>query len=198
MPKNIWAVGRNYSDHAKEMNAPVPKEPMVFLKSGSCLVHDRTVPLDTRLLPVHHELEIAYRLDDHLEPSEMALALDLTARTQQGHAKENGLPWTLAKSFRNSCPISHFVPVPKNLPVIAFELMVNGQVRQSARSTDMIFDVNVLLKHLISFFPVESGDIVLTGTPSGVGSVMPGDTLVGTARSDLGHSIRAEWVFFQA
>lgn len=194
-PRNIWAVGRNYSDHAKEMNSPVPKEPMIFLKSGACLVKTHEVPLDPELFPIHHEIEVAIKIDSHFQASEIALALDLTARAEQTRAKSEGLPWTLAKSFRNSCPISDFISVPNELPEIRFELFVNGESRQRGSTHNMIFSAAEIIAFLRSKFPLEPGDIILTGTPSGVGPLNPGDSVSATATSSLGHEIKKTWSF---
>ena len=100
----VWAIGRNYSKHAQEMGSPTPKEPVVFLKSPATIHEGKTLRLPTWSQEIHHELEIAVRIGKNNAPSDIALALDLTARDKQTELKEKRLPWAMAKSFNQSCP----------------------------------------------------------------------------------------------
>lgn len=180
---SIWAIGRNYKDHAKEMNAPVPTRPLVFLKSFASI--NQSSPLDLpREIPgeIHHELELAVLLGEDLKPSKVALALDLTARDLQAEAKKKGEPWTLAKSFRNACPMSPWINYQDEnwFQSLQFQLTVNGNTRQQGQSKDMIFSLSELLKFLKTNVPLLPGDIILTGTPQGVGPLMPGDEVQAT------------------
>lgn len=179
MIQNIWAVGRNYAEHAKELGNEVPQQPLIFLKAGSCVTRDEIVHLPDWAKDVHHEVELALRFDENLQITEACIALDLTERTIQNQLKTKGLPWTLAKSFKNACPISPFIDVSdlselKNLDVI---LKVNGQVRQTGNTAQMIFPFEKLVEHVKKHFPVIAGDLLLTGTPSGVGPMTSGDLL---------------------
>jgi len=173
----LWCVGRNYADHAKEMQQTVPAEPLIFLKAGACLTQKKQVPLPAFSQEIHHEIELAVKLGPDLKPSLIALALDLTARDAQAEAKKRGQPWTLAKSFYHSCPVSPWFTYQgdKWFALLEFSLHVNGELRQKGCSAKMIFNLPSILTFLRSRFPVQPGDIVLTGTPSGVGPLRIGD-----------------------
>lgn len=193
--KNIWAVGRNYADHAKELGNTVPAQPMIFLKAGTCATLDSSIQIPKWTEDVHHELEIALQWDDKLHFSQMTLALDLTERKKQAELKSLGHPWTLAKSFTNSCPIA-----TQWTPYIAHEtytlsLFKNQKLVQNGKSSDMIHTILNLKKFVESHFPVASGDLLLTGTPAGVGPLAAGDQL----RAELRNShhevlIEQSWV----
>ena len=179
--RHIWAVGRNYVDHAKEMNADLPNSPLFFLKAGGCLVDSSKITIPSWSNNIHHELEIALRVKEKngaLHFSEMALALDLTERDFQSEAKRKGQPWTLAKSFTGSCPVSSWISYDANT-VYSFQLLVNGSLRQSGDTTKMIFSPAELLSFANTHFPIENGDILLTGTPAGVAQIHAGDHLDG-------------------
>lgn len=180
MIRNIWAVGRNYADHAKELGNSVPSEPFIFLKAGSsALIDQEEILLPKWCEEVHHELEIALRFDEQLNFSEMALALDLTERKKQNQLKEKGLPWTLAKSFTNSCPLSKSFPFANinDLKNADLMLKINGEIRQQGNTNQMIFSFDILADFVKTHFPVCAGDWLLTGTPAGVGKLNPGDKL---------------------
>lgn len=180
---NIWCVGRNYSEHAKELGNEVPSAPLIFLKAGSCRHEGPLIQLPAWTQEVHHELEIAFQFDQNLRPLMVALALDLTERHFQNQLKSKGQPWTLAKSFTGACPMS----APKTLQslgglnsVLHWELSleVNGQVRQRGRMSEMIYPLEVLESYLKAHFPVQPGDWLLTGTPAGVAALKSKDQLV--------------------
>jgi acylpyruvate hydrolase len=184
LSRNIWAVGRNYADHASEMKVEVPDKkkhsPLFFLKAGSSLTTSSRIQLPTWSREIHHEIELAYLIDENMQFSHITLALDLTARDAQNVAKEKGQPWTLAKSFTNSCPIGNWISLAeidqqKNLE---FDLSVNNQVAQIGSFSDMIFNPSELLDFAKKHYPLIPHDIILTGTPSGVGLLTAGDTLV--------------------
>lgn len=181
-PKSIWAIGRNYSEHAREMGSTVPKEPLVFLKSVGCIVHEgKLVTLPKFSQSVNHELELALRVSEDLKSfSHYTLALDLTARDFQNEAKKNGTPWTPAKSFKDACPLGSWIPVRNqdDLIPLEFELLISGELRQKGKTLDMIFKPLEILRFLNSQFPLSHGDVVLTGTPSGVADVKAGDIAI--------------------
>lgn len=201
MIRNIWAVGRNYGAHAKEMGAVVPSKPMIFLKAGSSATLKREVSLYPGSSDIHHEVEIALRfgtaVDSAGHPSfdGAALALDLTARDIQAKLKADAHPWTLAKSFKQSCPISPMIALTGLVPHFQFELAVNGEIRQIGDTHDMIFNFETLRKYVAENFPVEPGDLLLTGTPSGVGLLKAGDIATAVFKSTEGHEGHMEWVF---
>lgn len=200
---NIWAVGRNYSDHAKEMGATVPSKPMIFLKAGSTALTDDSVKLWRGSNDIHHEVEIALRFGSFgrgpggdLKFDAAALALDLTARDLQTKLKADGHPWTLAKSFIASCPMGPTIEISNEVPHFEFEFSVNGSVRQHGNTEDMVFGFEDLRRYCLECFPVQPGDWLLTGTPSGVGRLLPGDIGQAWMRSSLGHESQMHWRFF--
>jgi len=188
---NVWCIGRNYVEHAKELGNAVPtEEPVIFLKSSSAVR-----PLESGLLAFadetfHHEIELVLLVGKHVPLGALAvgqevdcvsavgLGLDLTRRGKQSELKKAGLPWTLAKSFCGGALLSPFTTVPTtDIAGISFKLNINGEVKQSGHVSQMIFDVPSILRYLNSFVPLLPGDLVFTGTPSGVGPVRQGDTL---------------------
>ena len=145
--QSIWAVGRNYKDHAVEMKAEIPTEPFFFLKAGSCIETSSKIVLPDWSKDVQHELEIALWLDENLSFSHITLALDLTARDAQTAAKAKGLPWTLAKSFKGACPLGPWVSLNdvQSIEALNFKLIKNAQDSQIGHYNDMIFKPNQLL-----------------------------------------------------
>src|SRR4051812_29212882 len=123
--RNIWAVGRNYAEHAKEMKVEVTETPMFFLKAGSCITKGRIISLPSWSNDVHHEIELAFLIDQNLNFSHVTLALDLTARDAQSAAKAKGQPWTKAKSFIGACPLGNWISLDqiKNLESLNFSLV---------------------------------------------------------------------------
>lgn len=188
----VVCVGRNYAAHAKELNNPVPDEPLLFIKPGSavvCPVNGFNIPQDRGA--VHFEIEIAVLIGKPLSRSPCeeeiidaisgyAPALDLTLRDVQDELKQKGWPWEVAKSFDGSCVIAPFVVSDKvsdpcNIDV---RLSVNGEVRQQGNSSEMINPVVPLIQHIAGHFSLQPGDVVLTGTPAGVGPLESGDQLI--------------------
>lgn len=189
--KNIWAVGRNYIDHAKEMNAEIPTEPLIFLKAGSTLNTNSKIILPKWSEQVHHEIEIALKVDADLNFCAIALAIDLTARDLQAQAKKNGAPWTQSKSFSGACPVSAWIPIKdiENLAKhLSFALLKNNQLVQAAKMTEMIFSAPVILDYIKKYFPLCENDIILTGTPAGVAQLRSGDQIVANLYNTLQQS----------
>ena len=193
MSFNIWAVGRNYSEHMRELNttpAQPAQYPMIFLKAGSALVKDgESFSLPAFTQDIHHEVEIALRFakdaKGELKIDAFTIGLDLTAREVQDTLKAARHPWTLAKSFKNSAPMGNWHVLPRvaepsehpELQNLSFSLHVNDELRQSGSVTDMIFSMQVVCDYLRQNFPVEAGDVVMTGTPAGVSKIKPHDIL---------------------
>jgi 2-keto-4-pentenoate hydratase/2-oxohepta-3-ene-1,7-dioic acid hydratase in catechol pathway len=183
----VYCIGRNYADHAKELNNPVPKgEPIVFLKSPSSLRPCASGPLAFADETFHHEAEIVARIGRPValgargswdDVDALALGLDLTRREVQSRLKEKGLPWTASKSFAGSAVLGAFLPLSSfaDRDAIAFTLHVNGELRQTGNSRDMLFPVEELITHLARFCPLQPGDLIYTGTPAGVGPLRKGD-----------------------
>ena len=169
----IWCVGRNYAEHAKELGNAVPSSPVIFLKpTSSVLISGGVLHLPPDSKRVDHEVElvVARAADGSLRA---AVGIDFTARDIQEELKKKGLPWTAAKGRPGFAALGPFVPA--KLPA-ALSLSVNGSVRQQGSSTaEMIFSVPQLLEYLEETYGLRPGDIIFTGTPSGVGPVAAGD-----------------------
>lgn len=185
----LWCVGRNYRDHAKELNNPIPSKPLIFIKPGACLSQDSQIALPSFTSDIHHECELAVQLNTQLRPERLALALDLTARSVQDELKKKGEPWTLAKAFKGACPISNSIPMPKDFTNLQFEFYKNSQIVQKGSPKEMIFSLETLLDYLQKHFPIAPEDWILTGTPSGVGPLKPGDQL----KAQIPGILAAEW-----
>lgn len=194
--RNIWAIGRNYAEHAKELGNAVPTKPMIFLKAGSSAsVNSNEIILPYWAEDVHHEVELALKFGSHLQVIEGAVALDLTERTFQSEAKKAGHPWTLAKSFTNAAAVSSFFMIRKleELKDLRIRLWVNDELRQDGRTSQMIFPVEEIIHYVKERFPVCPGDLLLTGTPSGVGPLRAGDRVKAEIEGMITHS----WVVQQ-
>lgn len=188
----VVCIGRNYAEHAKELNNPVPSEPLLFIKPGSCAVPLEggfAIPADRGA--VHYEAEIAVLIGKPLsrQPSReeildaisgFAPVLDLTLRDVQARLKEKGYPWEIAKSFDGACVLAPFVPgdAVEDTTDIGIRLTINGDVRQDGNSRDMLNPILPLIQHICGHFSLQPGDVVLTGTPVGVGPLNSGDSLV--------------------
>lgn len=195
IPPCIWGIGRNYKDHAIEMNANIPEAPLVFLKSGGCALQSaRQFQIPNFVENLHHELEIAVCLDGNHKPERVALALDLTARDIQAKVKAKGHPWSLAKSFKESCPLSSWIPFEHYdwFSKLEFQLEVNREIKQRGQTRDMIFPLESLIAYLGAHYPLQKGDIILTGTPAGVGPLKAGDEIKGTLQGLISWDLKIE------
>ena len=193
----IICVGRNYAEHAKELNNPVPDDPVIFLKpDSSLLTGNQDFYLPEYSQDVHHECELVLRVGkqgkyvsrefglSYLDG--VALGIDFTARDLQTKAKEKGLPWTLAKGFHGAAPVSAIKDISgyPDLRNLRFALEVNGQVRQQGFTGDMIFDIGFLIEFITRYMVIQPGDLIYTGPPKGVARVQTGDHLVGTLEGE--------------
>ena len=185
---SLWCIGRNYAEHALELGNMVPSAPVVFLKPASSLTNDgATLNWPADIGAVHHEVEmvVAIGCGGSWIPRESALAhvagyavgIDLTARDLQAKAKAAGLPWTEAKGRDGFAPLSRFVSAADvaDPAALALTLRVNGALRQEGCTADMLWDLPALIAYLSERFTLRPGDLVFTGTPPGVGPLMPGD-----------------------
>lgn len=186
----LWCIGRNYREHAKELNNPIPAKPLIFIKPEGAVTRTSQILLPANCGPIHYECELAVKLDAELKPSSLALALDLTARSVQDELKKKGEPWALAKGFIGSCPVSAEIPFPADFTNLQFEFYKNSHLAQRGAVSDMIFSLPVLLEYLIQHFPVLPGDWILTGTPAGVGPLASGDVL----KAQIPGRLEASWV----
>ena len=186
----IICIGRNYSEHAKEMNSPVPDVPVFFIKPDTALLRNNNAfyyPSFTKDL--HYELEVVLkicRLGKSISErfanryySEVGLGIDFTARDLQKTCKEKGLPWEIAKAFDYSAAVSPFIPKEElgDLTNLEFRLEKNGVVVQRGNTADMLFSFDKLISYVSGYVSFRIGDLLFTGTPAGVGSVVIGDRL---------------------
>ncbi len=189
----IICIGRNYSEHAKELGNSVPTEPVIFCKPDSSVL-PRSNPL---YIPewtndLHYEVELIIKIDrlgKFIEKqfasryySSVGLGIDFTARDVQEDLKKKGLPWEKAKSFDGSAVIGKDFISMDDFPDrmnIRFELKKNGTIVQKGNSADMIFDFDSIIENTSKYFTLKIGDLIYTGTPSGVGKVEVGDVLEG-------------------
>lgn len=187
----IFAVGRNYAEHIKELNNERPEEPVIFTKPDTAILRNNApfyYPDFSK--DIHHEVELVLRISKEGKNVQekfaskyfdaIAVGIDFTARDLQQKAKEKGLPWDIAKGFNGSAPVSDkFIPVAefKSLKDINFSLSINGGIRQQGNTSLMIFSFEYIISYLSRFFTLRTGDLIFTGTPKGVGPVSVGDTL---------------------
>ena len=194
-------IGRNYLDHIQELNNTVPDEALLFMKPAPALCHlSEPVVIPSYKGECHNELEVAILLSQSLckaTPDDAlaaiwgaGLALDLTLRDVQSELKAQGYPWERAKAFDRSCPVSAFAPVTQtgDLTDIHFTLTVNDTVRQQGHTAMMIRPVAELIAEMSHIFTLQPGDIILTGTPKGVGPLNAGDRI----RAELGELMSVE------
>jgi 2-keto-4-pentenoate hydratase/2-oxohepta-3-ene-1,7-dioic acid hydratase in catechol pathway len=192
-PSKIVCIGRNYSEHAKELGHDVPKEPLFFLKPPSSIIaNGDAIELPPQSQQVEHEGEIGLVIGKRLRnasPRDAATAIraivalnDVTARDLQKKDSQ----WTRAKGFDTFCPIGEPGPVPNDLSTLTVVTRVNGKERQRGSASEMIFSIPDVLAYVSNVMTLEPGDVVATGTPAGVGTLQPGDEveveIVGVSR----------------
>jgi len=187
----IICIGRNYVDHARELNNPVLERPVVFMKPASALlVNQKPFYYPDFTNDLHYECELVIKIAKngrHVQPEfaadyyqEVTLGIDFTARDLQKACKAKGHPWEIAKGFDGSAVLGEFVSLEQlDRNAMAFELFKNGQRVQRGNTQDMIFPIEDLIVYLSRFFKLQMGDLIYTGTPAGVGPVAIGDQLEG-------------------
>ena len=188
----IIAIGRNYQEHAKELNNPIPTEPVVFLKPDTALLKEGKAFYHPDFSnDIHFEVELIIKIGkegkhittkfarNYIEA--IGLGIDFTARDLQQKCKEKGLPWEIAKAFDHSAPIGEFIPLNEipDLNAIQFSLKQNQIVVQNGNSADMIFSFDDIISYVSQRFTLKKGDLIFTGTPAGVGKINIGDLLEG-------------------
>jgi 2-keto-4-pentenoate hydratase/2-oxohepta-3-ene-1,7-dioic acid hydratase in catechol pathway len=186
----IFAIGRNYAEHIKELNNERPDEPVIFTKPDTAILkNNEPFYYPSFSKDIHHEVEILLKIDKegknidekfaHKYYKEIGIGIDFTARDLQQKAKDKGLPWDIAKGFNGSAPISEFIPLTeiKDLHNLNFSLKVNGEYKQQGNTSLMLFSFDYIIAYLSKFFTLKKGDIIFTGTPKGVGPVKAGDKL---------------------
>jgi acylpyruvate hydrolase len=188
----IIAVGRNYAEHAKELNNPVPDVPVIFMKPDTALLKDNKPFYHPEFsTDIHHEVEIVLKVcreGKHISEQfagnyfqEIGLGIDFTARDIQQRHKEKGLPWELAKAFDNSAVVSRFVPKAdfNDLYNLNFSLEVNEKPVQRGNTRDLIFSFERIISFVSAYITLKTGDLIFTGTPAGVGKISIDDHLAG-------------------
>ncbi|RPI04760.1 MAG: FAA hydrolase family protein [Ignavibacteriae bacterium] len=186
----IICLGQNYAEHAREMKFEVPASPVFFFKPPSAIIHNGgQIVLPEISNDVHHEVEMTVLIGEkgsHIHRSAAlkhvagyGIGLDLTMRDIQLEAKKKGLPWSLAKGFDTSAPVSEFIPAetvgdPGSFHV---QLLINGNLRQSSSTDKFVFPVDKVISYISQFITFEPGDIIFTGTPEGVSKITHGDKL---------------------
>lgn len=186
----VVCVGSNYAKHIKEMGSAIPEEPVIFIKPETALCDiTQSIVIPKDFGAVHHEIEMAILIGMPLKNADedrvsrsiagYAVALDLTLRDLQAKFKKAGQPWEKSKSFDGSCPISGFIPISNSndLQNVQLSLEINGEVRQEGSTRDMITPILPLISYMSRFFTLRAGDVILTGTPEGVGPLASGDML---------------------
>jgi acylpyruvate hydrolase len=187
----IFAIGRNYAEHIKELNNERPDEPVIFTKPDTAVLRNNApfyYPEFSK--DVHYETELVLRVCKEGKNIQekfagkyydsIGIGIDFTARDLQQKAKEKGLPWDIAKGFNGSAPVSDkFLPVDafSDLKNINFSLKLNGEIKQQGNTSLMLFGFDYIISYLSKFFTLRTGDFIFTGTPQGVGPVKVGDTL---------------------
>jgi 2-keto-4-pentenoate hydratase/2-oxohepta-3-ene-1,7-dioic acid hydratase in catechol pathway len=187
----IICIGLNYRQHALEMGWTLPAEPVVFLKPDSALLkNNKPFFLPGFSENIHYEVEIVIKISklgksisSRFAPryfDEVTLGIDITARDIQGRQAAAGYPWELSKCFDGAAPIGTFIPVStiRDMADIDFRLEINEKVVQKSNTSDMIFSINEIIEYVSGYFTLKTGDLIFTGTPSGVGQLKRNDNLV--------------------
>ncbi|HET8829296.1 MAG TPA: fumarylacetoacetate hydrolase family protein [Pelobium sp.] len=188
----IIAIGRNYAEHAKELNNEIPENPVLFLKPDTAVLKNNKPFYHPNFSKeVHHEIEVVLKICKegkfiaekfaYKYYEEIGLGIDFTARDVQAQQKAKGLPWEIAKAFDNSAPVSEFIAKTEfeDLNNLEFSLQVNDEVKQSGNTSQMLHSFNKLISYASQYFTLKKGDLIFTGTPAGVSKVNIGDQLKG-------------------
>jgi 2-keto-4-pentenoate hydratase/2-oxohepta-3-ene-1,7-dioic acid hydratase in catechol pathway len=188
----IICVGRNYAEHAKELNNDVPSEPVLFMKpKTAALFEGKPLYYPEFTNDLQYECEVVVKVCKngkyikekfaHKYYNAVTLGIDFTARDLQQEQKKKGLPWEIAKAFDGSAAIGEFIPLTEgmNIQRMDFELKLNGETRQKASTAEMLFGVNKVIEYASRYFTLNIGDLIFTGTPAGVGSLSVQDKLQG-------------------
>jgi len=189
-PSKIVCIGRNYADHIRELGNEVPKEPVIFLKPNSAIctgIHSSESDV------IHFEGEMSFVVEDG-ELAGIGFGLDLTKRDVQSRLKSRGLPWERAKAFDGSAVFSEFVRFDGDVSQLRLELHINDQLVQQGGYELMMFKPDEILAEVKSFLSLEDGDVIMTGTPAGVGPVKAGDRFVGKIYEKERLLVEGEWV----
>ena len=201
----IICVGRNYAEHIKELDNQRPEQAVLFMKPDSAVIlKNNPFIIPTFSSDIHYEVEVLVKINKigkHIERDfaadyydEIGLGIDFTARDLQAQLKAKGLPWEPAKGFDGSAMIGHFVDKKTlgNLDALDFSLQKNGTIVQQGNTSDMLWKIDELIEYISKYFTLKIGDIIFTGTPSGVGPVTHGDQLVGFIKNTVFFSLKVK------
>jgi len=199
----IICIGRNYSDHIKELSNDRPKDPIVFIKPDSSIIaKNQNFVIPAFSDEIHHEVELVVKINKvgkYIDKSfsnkyynQIGLGIDFTARDIQNKLKEKGHPWEKSKAFDNSCMVGDFINIEEieNISNINFELKKNSKIVQSGNSSNMLWKIDEIISYVSQYFTLKIGDLIFTGTPSGVSKVTSGDCLEGFINSNKMFSLK--------
>jgi len=201
----IICVGRNYAEHIKELDNQRPEQPVLFMKPDSAVIlKNNPFIIPTFSSDIHYEVELLVKIvkiGKHIARefasdyyNEIGLGIDFTARDLQTQLKAKGLPWERAKGFDGSAMIGQFVDKTTlgNLDALDFSMQKNGSTVQQGNTSDMLWKIDELIEYISKYFTLKIGDIIFTGTPSGVGPVTHGDQLVGFINNEEFFSLKVK------
>ena len=190
----IICIGRNYAEHAKELNNAVSAIPVVFLKPKSSLLQGTTFYYPEFTKDLHYECEVVVKIcknGKHIKEKfaknyyqQITVGIDFTARDLQQQQKVKGLPWEIAKAFDGSAVVGKFIDIPADVQAINFSLHKNNLLVQEGHTKDMLFTIDHIIAYVSQFFSLHTGDLIFTGTPAGVGPVAIGDQLKGAIEQE--------------
>jgi 2-keto-4-pentenoate hydratase/2-oxohepta-3-ene-1,7-dioic acid hydratase in catechol pathway len=190
-PSKIVCVGRNYLAHIRELGNELPDAMVVFNKPNSAITDTLLSRIGDQAL--HYEGEIAFTVRCG-KLAAVGFGVDLTKRTLQATLKEQGLPWERAKAFDGAALFSEFVALPKDINSLALRLEVDSELRQAAGIDLMIYKPDTIIRELATFITLEDDDIIMTGTPAGVGEIRPGQLFEGQILQGNEPLVSAAWV----
>jgi 2-keto-4-pentenoate hydratase/2-oxohepta-3-ene-1,7-dioic acid hydratase in catechol pathway len=190
-PSKVVCIGRNYVDHIAELNNEVPDEMVVFIKPNSAITSTLKA---VQQEPIHYEGELCFVYEKG-RFSAVGIGLDLTKRGLQNKLKAKGLPWERAKAFDGAALFSHFIEIAdSDIAHLTFELKINDQITQQGNIELMIYKPDIILKELSTFISLQDGDIVMTGTPKGVGEIKVGSTFSGQVLLNNQSLVTKDWL----
>ncbi|MGR5296737.1 fumarylacetoacetate hydrolase family protein [Vibrio mediterranei] len=190
-PSKILCVGRNYVEHINELGNEIPENMVVFNKPNSSIASELYSYLDE---PLHYEAEICFLVRNQ-QLYAVGFGLDLTKRSLQSKLKQKGLPWERAKAFDNSAKFSRFIPLSDmDVSELEVELFINSMRMQLGGTKQMLYKPDVILQELASYTELQDGDIVMTGTPQGVGEIVAGDRFLGRIKYSGRAIVEVEWL----
>ena len=188
-PSKIVCIGRNYVEHINELGNEMPTQPVIFIKPNSAITD--VIIFDPQE-DIHYEAELTFVMQDG-GLSGVGIGLDLTKRAVQSQLKVKGLPWERAKSFDGSAVLSNFVSIPGRIEELSLELYINGELTQLATFDLMLHKPNDILAEVSAFMTCEEGDLIMTGTPKGVGSIQLGATFMARVLSNQQTILENTW-----